>query len=600
MLIQSPTRLALKFNKHVSLNSLVQIPARSGLRSSRPSHYTTKGMEQNQSTSHTFPDPTLTPSYNQPLGNPSDYSRRCSGQHLAMLPATWDEVNNQWTLAPVDVGFLETGVLVHFVQGYKLQDIIKKKTRGEMVKGLLQYGFAKNWSNLTPQARRSHKFFDPDDYGPIDSRPAKRKSQVFRRRAEKIAAGELPKPQSTLSRPLPAVRAQIPLQTEEERNKLLATMDRFVKEHPYVPPSKRVAPPPEDWRTKLAADMKSMSADIRSLKSQPEPPQPPQSLTGVGFQLLTEIAKSSPHNPELPVLLGLLEASVAQIKVSAQSANTMPPLMNPSSGPSGLPVSPPPPVIEGTNNIEMDSAAFDPPSSPTSTPPMPSQRPTEPDSAANYLGKNALPPKIPSAPIPAKSTEPNSAGIPQPMTDGILNGKQDAQQAIATLLRHWDKNSPEWNPDHDWLKRGGEYVSIVEYPSLYMGSVYWPKLRKTYSKWESLQSYYEKLGPEGFWIKFSTERGPMTKLDQIYTAIAHDRKAQSDNILRRFSPEDQKTYFSTGSSGALLTDPSSIIRRYEDLCVGKPRKRQRLTGQLDTAHPPAFRDKTNITKYLAI
>ncbi|KAJ6565445.1 hypothetical protein DFH09DRAFT_1314751 [Mycena vulgaris] len=177
------------------------------------------------------------------------------GVHFAQLPASQRDEQGDRVVVPVDVGRLDLATLGDHCSGYALNS---NGTRGVLIERLKNYGVEGDWSNLDPQARRAHK----------GQAAGSAPNAVTRRRNQAIQDGKIIGPVAPVATALPADLYLIPEQTEEERTKLLNMVDLFVREHPVLHSSQRVAPQPQsniEWREELSANMNNANAILQLL-----------------------------------------------------------------------------------------------------------------------------------------------------------------------------------------------------------------------------------------------------------------------------------------------------------------------------------------------
>src|ERR1700761_1684228 len=144
-------------------------------------------------------------------------------------------------------------------------------------------------------------------------------------------------------------------------------------------------------------------------------------------------------------------------------------------------------------------------------------------------------------------TAPHLSVIPDPPADGFFS--LDAKETIATIARHWNKTWPEWRPDRNWIKMQGDFVQLIDYPQLYQGSVWWPRIKNNFSQWlvslslallgrssylvrsQALMTEYRKAGSESFfWTKYTRGDGTKLKVKEIITQLSADRNAEAAKI----------------------------------------------------------------------
>ncbi|KAJ6496754.1 hypothetical protein DFH09DRAFT_1103547 [Mycena vulgaris] len=377
------------------------------------------------------------------------------GVHFAQLPASQRDEQGDRVVVPVDVGRLDLATLGDHCSGYALNS---NGTRGVLIERLKNYGVEGDWSNLDPQARRAHK----------GQAAGSAPNAVTRRRNQAIQDGKIIGPVAPVATALPADLYLIPEQTEEERTKLLNMLSNhniggpFVREHPVLHSSQRVAPQPQsniEWREELSANMNNANAIL---------------------QLLLRATNTADPSKEavIPTIDG---PQLGQRPQCPQQQSVVPPAAQVC------------PVPLDTHN-HGGSMSY----------------------APQHLAASANIPPSPELPPPGFffAEDPQTALktlLPVPPNDGFF-ADRDPKKGVQTLLAHWDPSWPEWNPDPTWPKYEGKYLPVSKFANVYKKTAYWKapgSLRSKFSKWLLLVEQYKKTG--GFWVLgkiFQAQRRP--------------------------------------------------------------------------------------------
>lgn len=174
--------------------------------------------------------------------------------------------------------------------------------------------------------------------------------------------------------------------------------------------------------------------------------------------------------------------------------------------------------------------------------------------------------------------------VPEPPADCFLS--LSSADALDKIIGHWDRSKSEWQPEHDWIKVGGEYVQLKDYPTLYKQTLWWKRIRNRYCQWlvrnslvfgftplncypQALVSEYEIMGgKDEFWKKYSDPKsGQKFLIKHIMSSIADQREQEAQRIRASFG-KDFSEHFS--SRGNVMQDAASIIARYKDLSRRRP------------------------------
>ncbi|KAJ7490213.1 hypothetical protein B0H11DRAFT_2229132 [Mycena galericulata] len=304
----------------------------------------------------------------------------------------------------------------------------EKSSRGDLVGLLQEYSKKKDWSNLEPQSSQSHK-------GQRDDSAPTRLTQL---RNKAIADGTLMLPPPSVRTTLPADDYLRPKQTMEERRFILDCVDEIVRENPMLPPEERRPPQPKsdaEWKEDVASRVASTQERVDFIA---------QVLTALGGAVGLTLPPPSTSNV-------------------------------PSSSTGTLPSSP-------TNQLPSSSASTLPSSS-TSKVSLSSSNSVLASSTGNVPRADS--PDAPSLGPPALF--PGRQDLPLPPNDGFLS--YDSRTALAKIMKHWDPERPEWDPEHDWFQHRGSFVALKQYPELYKHTELWQdhsgELRKKFSRYKA-------------------------------------------------------------------------------------------------------------------
>ncbi|KAF8214514.1 hypothetical protein K438DRAFT_1749622 [Mycena galopus ATCC 62051] len=564
-------------------------------------------------TTASYPEPS-----NQGGKNPS-YAKKTPGLHLAALPAEW--VDKEWSLQTVDLGVLDKGQITNLMGGYDLP--VSNKTRATMIKELLDYSAAKIWTNLDPQATKSHKY----SANPSKPKP-KRQGSVWKRRDKEIEKGLIPKSVRLSVPARPAAQYQKIQQSDARRQEILDYVDCVTRDHPPLPQSQRLPPVVQsdrEWKAELSAQMSHVSNVMQTLA---HPSQGGASVVQQTFDLVQCITASGARQPESSVITHMLEAALVQLRPSGPPESTSSASMANPGAPSAsrlenttaplVDMLTPSPFVEESCSMDVDltatdnypsaiamdmcpgaprmtSWAQDPdvPHGPGADSIFPAQGWYSPYQAPNLRsdGDIAASGRCPP-PLPAPSSAKESVTrLPDPVTNGILD-PHSPRKALENLIRHWDDQSPMWAPEETWLKIDGRFVPIASYWEIYQGTTHWEYLSKVLSKWKMLYTRYTDLGENKFWRKYAVQGEGGTQkvmtVKEIYSALASEVKADADKILAECSERELRQYYYV--RGHPLVNPNAIVKRHKE-----------LMKERGTRLAPAFGDRTNIQpfRYLA-
>ncbi|KAJ7888294.1 hypothetical protein B0H13DRAFT_1888470 [Mycena leptocephala] len=504
----------------------------------------------------------------------SSTRRKVTGVHFAKLPADWVEAEGQWAVRELDIPFnldsrgeLERDELKSYVVEYNLIKTIRSKSRRCVIQALFDYAAKGDWSNLSPQAQRFHKFHDPDDQvmGSSQSNTKKIKTNVFKRRVEAIKSGELPRPAPPTKPTLPASKLRKPTQTKEQREAILLYVQTgsVVFDHPPLPPSERWPPivkSDTEWKAEMSTQLTTVSNAVKSLAHAPPTPSPiiPYRLTQMAVGILQQISVATEHSEsEVPIVIDLLQQALARLQISPAASRTssveIPPTPQEFSFP--FPESSDPSADPSSSDSSLVDVDMLPPdmssyvNAPHSSYPTPSITSSAPSASTTSSSR----PKVVDA-----SHKPS---LKPPVKDGLLS-LEPSTVAIDTLLRHWKVNDIHWRPDEDWFQLDDKYVPLSSYPALYKKTMFWTDLRKTYSKWQSIVLRYEALGDQ-FWVRYQ-ENGKPSTITSILKDIASENKNEAERIRGLYTPQAFALKFSS-PAGSTLTQAAAIIARHEKL-----------------------------------
>ncbi|KAJ7447378.1 hypothetical protein B0H11DRAFT_1929736 [Mycena galericulata] len=311
-----------------------------------------------------------------------------------------------------------------------------------------------------------------------------------------------------------------PTKLTQLRNKAIADgtitlppppVDEIVRENPMLPPEERRPPQPKsdvEWKEEIASRVAGTQDRVNSMYP---------IIVALGAAVGLALPPPSTSNLPSPSTSNLPSSSTSALPSPSTSA-----LPSPST--STLPSS-------STNNLPSSSASalLRPDSQPLNTP---------------SLGSPVL--------------FPGRQDIPLPPNDGFLS--YDPQTALAKIMKHWDPERPEWDPEHDWFQHRGSFVALNQYPQLYKHTEFWQD--------HSVSECIALGGQAAFWNRYQHPDKSLWKLSEIYEALTIDKKDKAAEIRRLFTPQefaDKFSYIAKGGSRTVMTRPSSIIDRYNKL-----------------------------------
>ncbi|KAG2029568.1 hypothetical protein BDR03DRAFT_880426, partial [Suillus americanus] len=121
------------------------------------------------------------------------------------------------------------------------------------------------------------------------------------------------------------------------------------------------------------------------------------------------------------------------------------------------------------------------------------------------------------------------------------------------------------------LTIGNRTIALKHWPDVYRygKARQWEGIKSRWTEWRDVVSQYRQSTPNDFWEVFSAN-GSRMKFTAIVAQLRRKRKAEKENVVTRAHEEfgdmfNSKFTYRKGNETHVMTDPSAITRRYQQL-----------------------------------